>query len=234
MSIHIFGKIDSPCIANWVVKKKAKDQTKSYSKRAIESILEHFYMDNFLDLFSSQTEAINTCKEISKILKKGGFHFTKYVSNEREILKSLPQDDLSANCQSVILDLDKIPLERALGINDTIKGKAVMKPFPPSKRGLLSFISSVFDPPGLLTPSMLEAKLIFQQLWKISLDWGEEIPSNLNNRCLKWLQALKNIEKVKLPRWYGFSFISFRIACFRRCFVVCLQNNNLFQFYTRT
>ena len=103
--------------------KKAKDQTKSYSKRAIESILEHFYMDNFLDLFSSQTEAINTCKEISKILKKEGFHFTKYVSNEREILKSLPQDDLSANCQSVILDLDKIPLERALGINDTIKEK---------------------------------------------------------------------------------------------------------------
>ena len=187
-------------------KKKAKDQTKSYSKRAIESILEHFYMDDFLDLFSSQTEAITTCKEISKILKKGGFHFTKYVSNEREILKSFPQDNLSANCQSVILDLDKIPLERALGINDTIKVKAVMKPFPPSKKGLLSFISSAFDPSGHLTPSMLEAKLIFQQLWKISLDWDEEIPSNLNNSCLKWLQALKNIEKVKLPRWYGFSF----------------------------
>ena len=39
-----------------------------------------------------------------------------------------------------------------------------MKSFPPSKRGLVSFISSVFDPLGLLTPSMLEAKLILQQL----------------------------------------------------------------------
>ena len=52
MSVHIFGKIDSPCIANWVVKKTAKDQTKSYSERAIESILEPFYKDDFLDLFS--------------------------------------------------------------------------------------------------------------------------------------------------------------------------------------
>ena len=43
-----------------------------------------------------------------------------------EILKSLTQDDLSAKYQSVNLDLDKISLERALGIlwnpdDDTIK-----------------------------------------------------------------------------------------------------------------
>ena len=42
VSVHIFGKINSPCIAIWVVKKTAKNQTISYSKRAIESILEHF------------------------------------------------------------------------------------------------------------------------------------------------------------------------------------------------
>ena len=111
----------------------------------------------------------------------------KFVSNDKEILKSLAQDDLSANCQSVNLDLDKISLERALDIlrnpdNNKIKVKAVMKPSPPSKRGLLSFISSVFGPLGLLTPSMLEAKLILQQLWKISLDWDKKLPSNLNNR----------------------------------------------------
>ena len=80
--IHL-EKLDSPCIANWVVKKTAKDQTKSYSKRAIESNLEHFYMDDIFDSFSSQTEGINICEEIFKILKKGGFHLTKFVSNDR-------------------------------------------------------------------------------------------------------------------------------------------------------
>ena len=198
MSVHIFCKIDSPCIAIWVVKKTAKGQTKSYSKRATESVLEHFYMYDFLDLFSSQAEAINICKEISKILKKGEFHLIKFISNDREILKSLPQDDLSANCQSVNLDLDKTPLERALRIlwnpdKDTIKVRVVMKPFPLLKRGLLSFISSGFDPLRLLTPSMLETKLILQQPWKISLDWDEEIPPNLNNRWLKWLQITQTV-----------------------------------------
>ena len=36
MSVHIFGKIDSPYIANWVLKKTAKNQTKSHSERAFE------------------------------------------------------------------------------------------------------------------------------------------------------------------------------------------------------
>ena len=89
--------------------KKQLKTKQSYSKRAIESILEHFYMDNFLDSFSSQIEAINICKEILEIFKKGRFHLTKFVSNDRETVKSLPQDDLSANCQSVNLDLNKIP-----------------------------------------------------------------------------------------------------------------------------
>ena len=40
-------------------------------QRAIKSILEHFYTGDFLDSFSSQTEAINICEKISKILKKG-------------------------------------------------------------------------------------------------------------------------------------------------------------------
>ena len=105
-------------------------------------------------------------------------------------MKSLPQDDLSANCQSVKIDLDKISLERALGIlwnpdNNTIKVNAIIKSFSSSKRSLLSFISSVFYPLGLLTSSMSEGKLILKQLQKIHLDWDEEIPLNLKNRWLK-------------------------------------------------
>ena len=48
--------------------------------------------------------------------------------------------------------------------------------------------------------------LTLQQLWKVFLDWYEEIPLNLKNCWLKWLQTLKIIEKIKLPRWYEFSF----------------------------
>ena len=78
-------------------------------------------------------------------------------------------DDLSTNCQFVNLDLDKILLERVLGVlmnpdNNTIKVKAAIKSLLSSKRGLPSFISSVFDLLELLTLSRLKEKLILQQL----------------------------------------------------------------------
>ena len=91
--------------------------------------------------------------------------------------------------QIVNLGLDNIPLGRALGIlwnpnNDTTTVKAAKKWFPSSKRGLLNFISSVFDPLGLSSLSMLESKLILQQLWKTFVDWDEDIPLNLKNGWL--------------------------------------------------
>ena len=62
------GKIEFPSIPNRVVQKAAKDHANNYAERAIESMLQHFYINDFLDLFSYQTEALNVCKEISKIL----------------------------------------------------------------------------------------------------------------------------------------------------------------------
>ena len=59
--------------------------------------------------------------------------------------------------------------------------KAVNKTLPTSKRGVLSFISSVFDPLGMLAPATLELKLIIQELWKRKLDWDQELPSDLKH-----------------------------------------------------
>ena len=76
MSVHIFGKIDSPYIANWVLK-QLKTKQRVILKEHLKLILEHFYMDDVLYLFSSQTKVIIICNKISKILKNGGFHLIK-------------------------------------------------------------------------------------------------------------------------------------------------------------
>ena len=86
------------------------------------------------------------------------------------------------NYQLVNLELDEIPIERALGLlqnplNDLRQIKAVNKTLPTSKRGVLSFISSIFDPLGMLAPATLEPKVIIQELWKQKLDWEEELNS---------------------------------------------------------
>ena len=80
----------------------------------------------------------------------------------------------------VKLEPGEIPTERALGLlwnplNDLLQIKAVNKTLPTSKRGIPSFISSIFDPLGMSASATLESTLLIQELWKEKLDWDEEL-----------------------------------------------------------
>ena len=114
MTVHIFGKIDSPCIANWVIKWTASHQSNEYPVNIINTIHENFYMDDYLDCFSSGERAIDTIQKVISILSNGGFRLPKWLSNNKNILKSVPHTERSPKI--VNLDLDNIPVERALGI----------------------------------------------------------------------------------------------------------------------
>ena len=82
-------------------------------------------------------------------------------------MRSLPTSDIFPKV--VNLDFNELPIERALGIiwdtkSDLLKVKAVSKTFPCTKRGLLSCVSSIFDPLAIVNSLVLEAKLIIQEL----------------------------------------------------------------------
>ena len=47
---------------------------------------------------------------------------------------------------------------------DTFIFKPIKKDIPVTKRGILSLFPSIFDPLGILAPSVLETKLIIQDL----------------------------------------------------------------------
>ena len=95
-----------------------------------------------------------------------------WIAKNREILRSLPVSKFSSKI--VNLELDEIPIERALGflrnpLNDLLQIKAVNKTLPTSKRDTLNFISFIFDPLEIFAPATLEPKLIVQELWKQKL-----------------------------------------------------------------
>ena len=132
MKVHILGKIDSPCIANWVIKRIASDQSSQYENEIIETIKQNFYMDDYLDCFQSQEKA-----KVIKILSTGGFRLTKWLSNSKHILKTLPPAERSPKVAN--LDLNDIPIERALGIiwdpqGDILQIKTVNKDSKLTKR----------------------------------------------------------------------------------------------------
>ena len=85
------------------------------------------------------------------------------------------------------INLDEIPMKRGLGVlwqpqRGKLKTKSIDKKLPATEREILSFISTIFDPLGFVTPAVLEPKLITQELWKRSNEWDEDVPDDLAQR----------------------------------------------------
>ena len=94
MNVHIFGKNNSPCIANLSLKQCAKDQQDEFSKVITESVDKDFYMDNFLKSGEWVKDLINIATQLIQLLSNKGFRLTKWISNSQIILDRLPTADL--------------------------------------------------------------------------------------------------------------------------------------------
>ena len=73
----MFGKNDSPCIANFSLKHCAKDQHNEFSKVITESVNKDFYMDDFLKSGECVKDLINIATQLIQLLSNKGFRLTK-------------------------------------------------------------------------------------------------------------------------------------------------------------
>ena len=81
-------------------------------------------------------------------------------------------------------------MERALGIQwnieDKLEFKVKLKEKPMTWRGILSIISSIYNPLGLVSPYLLKGKKILQNLCYDTLNWNEKIPANVAREWEYW------------------------------------------------
>ncbi|XP_066912482.1 uncharacterized protein, partial [Clytia hemisphaerica] len=218
MQVHLFGKIDSPCCANWALRSSItrvegkevqafKDLSEENKNRVTEAVTEEFYMDDFLSSFDNTEDAVETCFNVAEVVKGRKFRLTKWLSNEPKLLQAMPTEDVSPKITS--RELEHLPHERTLGVwwdpyKDEFFFKIKMKEHQKTKRGLLSFLSSIYDPLGFLAPLLIAPKITLQSMWKEKVGWDDPIPESLLDTYTEWLSTLPEFGNVKVPRWFGF------------------------------
>ena len=138
------------------------------------------YVDDLMKSKSTKEEAIMLVSQLRELLARGGFRLTKWYSNEREVLATIPE---SERAKSVVnLDLEKLPTETALGLKwNTEEDKFVWEPLkkilqvanqrPMTRRGIVSAVYSLFDPLGFIAPYIMKAKLLLPTLSRKRLGW---------------------------------------------------------------
>ena len=143
IQVHIFGAVSSLCVANSTLRRVADDNADDFSLSVIAAIKGNFSVDDALPSENDEQPAIHLARDMVDILARGSFNLTKFTSNSKEVLKTVPSDKLFN--QRLNLELEDPLVERALGIlwfvgEDTLGFKIWHLERPETKRGILSTV----------------------------------------------------------------------------------------------
>jgi hypothetical protein len=144
--------------------------------------------------------AIELRDQLIKCLSLGGFELRKWVSNESDVLP--PNES-----QSEFLNLDK-EINKTLGLFWNNKRDTLHYKYEPdtevstiTKRTILSTISKLFDPLGLIGPIITKAKILLQKLWLLKIDWNQSVPENIKILWLQFVEELPSLHDISISRF---------------------------------
>lgn len=182
------------------------------------SVRRDFYMDDLLTGADTLNQIKTIRDETIELLRLGGFVLSKWASNCPELLKDL--NSLDSNVVTIDNKIDS----RILGVrwNQALDTFCFFYEPPEvqsvvSKRNILSEISRLFDPLGLLGPIIVIAKLILQDLWRSGIHWDESVPQDIHSSWLKLKSQLVSINRLQISRCIKFSIDSCHIQVHGFC-----------------
>ncbi|XP_051785425.1 uncharacterized protein LOC127528746 [Erpetoichthys calabaricus] len=85
---------------------------------------------------------------------------------------------------------------------DSLKFQIKLQNKPATRRGILSVVSSVYDPLGFLAPALLPAKLILRDLCKEKFGLDEEVEVKHIQKWKKWMDDLQLLTDYKVNRCF--------------------------------
>jgi hypothetical protein len=205
MTVHLFGATSSPGCANFGMKRMASDNEEQFGFEVAEFIRKDFYVDDGLKSVSSVEQAVNLVEKSIELCSKAGLRLHKFVSNSKDVINALPPSLRAKNLENVDVIGDNLPIHRTLGVlwcldSDTFQFDMVQNNRPLTRRGILSIVSAIYDPLGMISPIVLTGKQILQHMCADQLGWDDPLPEGLSSKWVNWYSDLRNLPSLKVSR----------------------------------
>ena len=163
-------------------------------------------MDDCLSSVETIDEALEVVHGCKKVLLEGGFNLTKFIINDVDVLSTIPIQDRAKDVKDLSFDTSS----KALGIQwdvgsdcfyfDVKFSSDLCDHMIITKRTVLSFNCSIYDPLGFLNPLVLKGKLYFQDLCRKKFSWDQPIPDYLLVEWKSWISSLHGLNSLYIPR----------------------------------
>ena len=205
MTVHLFGATSSPGCANFGLKRIASDNEAEYGKELANFVRHDFYVDDGLKSLATVDSSLKLIDKSKAMCSKGGVRLHKFVSNNREVIEFLDPEDRAKDLKDIDIVSDRLPIERALGVSwciqsDTFQFRIYLQDRPLTRRGILSTVSSLYDPLGFIAPVILAGKRILQQMCADHADWDDPLPEPLREKWQHWRASLDSLSTLKIDR----------------------------------
>lgn len=213
MQVLTFGAASSPTSAQFIKNKNASTYSEQFP-RAAQAIIDKHYVDDYLDSFSSEEEAITITHQVKWIHEQGGFNMRHWISNSKNVMNSFSEPAVPEQRNLNIHD-DTL-IEKVLGMwwlpeSDKfiytlnfakLKG-SIFSDVKPTKRELLRFIMSFFDPLGLIACFLIHPKIVLQDVWKSHIGWDDQINDLEYENWKRWTNKLEMLKTIQIKRCYS-------------------------------
>ncbi|XP_055589930.1 uncharacterized protein LOC129742106 [Uranotaenia lowii] len=215
-----YGLTPSSFLATRCLQQLAIDEGENFPN-AKPVLQKDFYVDDCLSGASSIEDTLILRDELMSIMKKGGFHLRKISSNKPEVLAGLSPEQIGTDL-TITFDLDPEAEVKTLGITWDPGADELRFVHAPvsenclwTRRKILSAIAKLFDPLGLISPVVVVAKIIMQELALLQTKWDEPVPPALEQKWKKFYSELCLLPQLRISRFAFISkFTAVQIHCF--------------------
>jgi hypothetical protein len=187
-----FGIISSPFLLTATIEHHLRHEG---SEIALH-ILNNIYVDNIITGVSTEREAIRFYERAKEIFAKASMNVREWSSNCKEFIRQLPVCDKTTGAIVKVLGITWDTQADTLQIHST----SLESINNVTKRHVLKVLASYFDPLGIVSPTLLLAKLFLKKLWSEKYSWDAELGTELSTEWGDIMKAVKPIAHTAFPR----------------------------------
>ncbi|XP_055621988.1 uncharacterized protein LOC129765600 [Toxorhynchites rutilus septentrionalis] len=199
-----YGTNSASFLATRVLKQLAEDEKVKFPLAA-PVIRSDFYMDDLLTGCEDLNKLKETCSQLVSMLDSAGFQLRKFSSNSQDVLNMIPEHLRESK---TILEFESGSSIKTLGLLWEPASDFISYNVPDwspieryTKRIMLSRMSRLFDPLGLLGPLVVTAKITMQLVWKEQIPWDSTLPPVIRQMWEEYQVQVAQIRNIRIPRF---------------------------------
>ncbi|XP_071034235.1 uncharacterized protein [Parasteatoda tepidariorum] len=177
------------------VLKEIREQKATYPEYVVQKLMKSFYVDNCVTSVKDIEELNMFQRVATEIMASRKFDLRGWEYTDLTEENSQP----SSNVLGMSWDKKYDTLPVSTGCIKELNIEKV------TKRTILSAVHRLFDPLGMICLVTMIPKLLLQSIWKLKLNWDDDVDENIRREFLKWIEGVLHIEKINIPRYFGLS-----------------------------